>query len=242
MPRSFIPLAIVILLFLGHSDISAQDTGDYQKQLWGMAFLNWKLNERWVYNQDIGLMHTFASPAFDRLFLRSQINRQLTGAFSLHGGIVTIYSRIEDANDALLLQPWLGAKLRWPSFWRINFVHYARFEQQFRHTFNEDHWDSDFRVRYKLSTNVPINHESLIDRTLYAILAYEFFSVSLDEDVLLAAADIHRVDFGLGFKHNLRNRYEAVVVAFHGRDDTTQEFGLSSLVFFLRYKRFMNWQ
>lgn len=237
--------SLVVFLFLFNrvtsNPVYGQDTTVYEKQTWGMAFFNWRLNENWVYNQDVGIQHTYGYPAFTRFFLRSQINRQLSGLFSLHGGMIFLYKINEDDNNAIELRPWVGGKLRWPSFWRMNFSHYLRFEQRFRHTNNINDWENDFRMRYKLSTDIPINHPSLSDKTFYGVLSYEFLSESFDVDIRFTQADVHRFDLGIGYRQNVANRYEATVVGFQARDEVTNNYTLSSLVLFLKYKRYINW-
>lgn len=207
-----------------------------------MVFLYWKLNEKWVCSQDVAWMHSFETPVLNRYFLRSQFSRQLSGLVSVDGGLITIYTQSEDDNDAIELRPWVGTKLRWPSFWRFNFVHYLRFEQRFRHTMGINDWENNFRMRYKLSASVPINHQSLTDKTFFGVLAYEFYSVSFDVDIRFAAADIHRFDVGLGYRRNVKNTLEATVVAFSNRDDQSEHYSLTSMVLFLKYKRYFNWE
>jgi hypothetical protein len=102
----FYVFALTVTPFL---TLEAQISDNYEKQLWAMGLFNWRLNERWVYNQDFGLMHTFSDPAFNRIFVRSQINRQLTGSFSMHGGLIFIYSQNDATDDAIELRPWMGA-------------------------------------------------------------------------------------------------------------------------------------
>jgi hypothetical protein len=236
---------LVIFLFLAkgvtYNPVYGQDTTAYEKQTWGMAFFNWRLNEKWVYNQDVGIQHTYGYPAFTRFFLRSQINRQLSGLFSLHGGMIFLYKINEDDNNAIELRPWVGGKLRWPGFWRLNFSHYLRIEQRFRHTNNINDWENNFRMRYKLSTDIPINHPSLSAKTFYGVLSYEFLSESFDVDIRFTQADVHRFDAGVGYRQNVANRYEATVVGFQARDEATNNYTLSSLVLFLKYKRYINW-
>jgi hypothetical protein len=221
--------------------VIGQSSSNYEKQIWGMASTNWRLNKRWVFNQDVGLMHTYTSPKFTRLFLRPQINYQLSGTFSFHGGLIFISKYYEIEENAMEIRPWAGAKIRWPSFWRVNFLHYIRIEDRFRHAYNEELWENDFRIRYKLSATVPINHESMIEHTFYGVLAYEFFSVSYDVNVQFTTADLHRFDIGLGFNQNVKNRYEVNLVTFKSRDEVTNNYDFSSFVLFLKYKRYINW-
>jgi hypothetical protein len=222
-------------------DAHSQDGLDYGKQLWAMTFFSWKLNDRWIYNQDFGYQHSFETPTYTGLFLRSQLSYQLSGLFSLHGGLNFINKIHGSENNAIELRPWLGAKLRWPYFWRFNFSQYLRFEQRFEHTIDVYDWENNFRVRYKLSSNVPINHASLIDKTLYGVIAYEFFSYSFGDDVRFTSAATHRFDLGLGYRQNVKTRYEAQLVAFNSRDEITEQYSFSNFVLFLKFKRYINW-
>lgn len=229
-------------LFFNGLEANAQEEHSVEKQLWAMAFFNFRLNDKWGYNQDVAYQHLYNTPTFTRIFLRSQVDRQLAGSVSLHGGLNLIYRFNEDENNAIELRPWAGAKLRWPYFWRFNFSQYLRFEQRFEHTMNVNDWDSNFRIRYKISSNVPVNNESLIDKTIYGVIAYEFFSSSFADDVRFTTAATHRFDFGIGYRQNIKNRYEATLVALNALSDENDNYSLSSGVLFLKYKRYINWE
>jgi len=235
-------LFLIYLLAIVPSIAHAQEDNNVEKQFWAMVLLNYRLNEKWTYNQDFGYQHLYASPTFTRLLTRSQLNRQFTGVLSLHGGLILTYKFNEIDNNAYEIRPWLGVKARWPSFWRFDFVNYLRFEQGFEHTVGINDWNNNFRVRYKIGSSVPINHNSLIDNTFYTSIAYEFYSQSFANDVRWTTAATHRFDLGLGFRQNVKNRYEALLVVLNGRDDVTGEYSLSSVVFFLRYHRYINWE
>lgn len=234
--------AFLTLLIFGENKAFAQDISGTEKQLWVMAFFNFRLDDKWVYNQDVAYQHSYESPTFTRLLVRSQIGRQFTGAVSLHGGLNLMYKFTTEDNDALELRPWVGIKLRWPYVWRFNFVQYLRFEQRFEHTMNVEDWDNNFRVRYKISSNVPINHESIVDKTFYGMLGYEFFSVSFGDDIRFTTAATHRFELGLGYRQNVKNRYEALIVTLHGLSEDNDKYTLSSGILFLRYKRYINWE
>jgi hypothetical protein len=235
-------LGVLAFHLFFNRQVQAQGDKSIENQAWGMMFLNWKMNEKWFYNQDIALMHSFATPAFNRFFFRSQFNYKLSKITSLHGGLIYIYTFHENLNDAIELRPWVGAQLQWPNFGRFGFLHYLRFEQRFRHTMGVEEWDNDFRIRYRLMTNVPLNHKSMTDKTIYAQLAYEFYSNTFDVDIRFAFADIHRVDGGFGYWQNFSNRYELNLIAFHSRESSKESYALSSLVLFLKYRHFFNWQ
>ena len=120
-------------------------------------------------------------------------------------------------------------------------MNYLRFEQRFQHTLDVNDWDNNFRVRYKIGTDVPINHVSLTDRTFYGVLAYEFFSVSFGDDIRFTTAATHRFDFGFGYRQNVKNRFEALILALNGLSEDHDHYALSSAVLFLN-KRYINWE
>lgn len=203
-----------------------------------MGFFNWRLNDSWVFNQDIAHQHSLESPTFTRIVTRSEINRQITGMFTLHGGSNFFFKMYEHDDNAIEIRPWLGAKLRWPHCWRFNFFHYLRFE----HSLEANDWENNFRIRYKISSNIPINHSALIDKTLYGVIAYEFLSFSFGDDIRFTSAAAHRFDLGLGYRQNTKNRYEALLIAFNSRDELMEQYSFSDFVLFLKYKRYMNWE
>ena len=152
-----------------------------------------------------------------------------------------MYKFNELDNNAYEIRPWMGTKLRWPHVWRFDFVHYLRFEQRFEHTMHVDDWENNFRVRYKLGSSIPINHNSLVDNTLYGLLSYEFYSESFGNDIRFTTAAAHRYDIGFGYRQNVKNRYEALFVALNARNDDDVGYALSSAVLFLRYRRYFQW-
>ena len=211
-----------------------------EKQLWIAAFFNFRMDDKWNYNQDAAYAHSYETPTFTRFFLRSQFSRSISEAVSAHGGLNFFYIFNEKDNDTFELRPWVGIKLRWPQFWRMELVHYLRFEQRFQHTNQVGDWDNNFRVRYKISSNLPINQESLVDKTVYGVLGYEFFSTSFGDDIRFTKAATHRFDVGLGYQQNTKNRYEMLFLALNGLSEDSSHYTLSSGVLFLRYKRYIN--
>ncbi len=230
------------MLLLANNNSFCQDKKDIEHQLWVMANLNWKLNAKWTYNQDFSYQHLYEEPTITRFLTRSQFNRQLTPAFSLHGGMFFFYNLKEEDDNSIELRPWVGAKLRWPSFWRLDFEHYVRFEQRFEHTNGIDDWENGFRIRYKIGTNIPINHPSVTDKTIYGVVAYEFFGIPFNQEVRFTAEATHRFDLGIGYRPNVKNRYEAVAVAFDSPDDITGKYTVANFALFLKYKRYFNWK
>ncbi|NJN24618.1 MAG: DUF2490 domain-containing protein [Cyclobacteriaceae bacterium] len=240
IPAFVLFYACYIAALHGH----AQDEPDVDKQLWIQASFNWRLNEKWTFNQDISYQHIYTSPFTTRFFVRPQFNRQITGAFSLHGGAMFFYNFKKENNNSIELRPWLGAKLNWLSFWRLDFSHYLRLEQRFEHTNGIADWKNGFRIRYRIGSDLPINHVSLTDHTLYGILSYEFYAVPFESSGSgkFAFETTNRFDLGLGYWQHIDRRYEIVLVAFEQPGEDQGKFSINNLVLFLKYKKYFNWE
>ena len=73
-------------------------------------------------------------------------------------------------------------------------------------------------------------------------MTYEYFSVSSGDNMRFTNPGIHWFESGLGYRHNAKNAYEAVIVAIKKRDDVTEKYMFSKYLLFLKYKRYMNWK
>jgi len=233
----------IVILFLSTPHLVAQDESPMKSQVWAMGLFYWKINERWVFNEDISYQQLLSSPSYTRILTRSQINYQINGISSLHGGVVVSYT-IDGANgDLFELSPWLGTKVRWPSFWRINFVHYVRFEERNRFEFGgEEGWSNVWRMRYRLSTDIPINHASITDNTIFGIAGYEYYTNESDGEETLWLPATHRFDVGIGYSPNYRTRFEIMTVFLDTHDSVTDEFDFTSAILFLRWRQNFNWR
>jgi hypothetical protein len=69
-----------------------------------------------------------------------------------------------------------------------------------------------------------------------------FYSESFDVDIRFTQADVHRFDAGHWLSDKMwRIAMRRPVVGFQARDEATNNYTLSSLVLFLKYKRYINW-
>lgn len=82
---------------------------------------------------------------------------------------------------------------------------FSRFYTQHRYRFEQRWVEGDFklRLRYFLSLNVPLNHKTLRDNTLY-LSAYNEIFLNVSEDTF----DRNRLYFGLGYKPSSLVRFE----------------------------------
>jgi hypothetical protein len=213
------------------------------RQVWVMGLFNWKINEKWVFNEDINFQRLLSTPSFTRILTRTQVNYQINGISSLHAGVVFSYAFDEENGDLLELSPWLGTKLRWPSFWRMNFVHYIRAEERNRLELGgEDSWTNVWRLRYRLGTEIPLNHAAITDNTFYGIAAYEYFSNETGSTETFLIPATHRFDIGIGYSPGYRTRYEVIAVFLDTHDEATDKFDFTSAILFLRWRQNFNWQ
>ena len=68
---------------------------------------------------------------------------------------------------------------------------------------NTDERNFVFKLRYKLSTNIPINNPIITSKTYYALIGYElFFDLGGDNNEFID--DVTRFDVGAGYRFNTK--------------------------------------
>jgi hypothetical protein len=233
---------LFVILYLSAPYLKAQDTSSFNKQVWVMGLFNWKLSERWGFNEDVSYQRLLTEPHFTRIFTRSQINYLFHGITSLHGGLVMGYTFDPSNGDLFEISPWMGIKVRWLSIGRLNFVHYVRLEERNRLSIGvEDGWGSVFRWRYRLGTDIPLNHPTVTDKTFFGIAAYEYFSNESGDTESIWLPATHRFDVGVGYSPDIRTRFEILTVLLDTHDSDTDDFDFTGAVLFLRWKQNFNW-
>jgi hypothetical protein len=236
----FFTVVALVSCLVTASIIDSRADDALEQQLWLFSFLNFNLpHDRLFWNQDIALMQSLEPDRFTRIFLRSQINHQTSGVFSLHGGMVFLLTYERSGTNLVEIRPWAGAKLRWPYFWRLNFVHYLRAETRFIWEAEPEQWVTNLRMRYKLSTTLPINHPSLTDKTFFGILGYEFFGNSVNTTGFEEQAEIfHRIELGAGYWWKFNTRFELLVLELFSYEETANKYDPSDFIIQFRFRKY----
>ena len=105
--------------------------------------------------------------------------------------------------DGIEIRPWQGARVYWPNFGRFRFKNYFRTEQRFEVELDTDERNFVFKLRYKLSINIPINNPIITSKTYYTLIGYElFFDFGGDNKEFID--DATRFDVGAGYRFNTK--------------------------------------
>jgi hypothetical protein len=107
-----------------------------------------------------------------------------------------------------------------------------------RNLFYSDDRDTDSVVRFRnrLELQVPLNRERMSDDgARYLLTDWEWF-IPLG-DPLERFANRQRIRAGLGYRRNVRWRFEALYIWTRSRDTTDQDFTTSDNIVNLRVKR-----
>jgi hypothetical protein len=137
--------------------------------------------------------------------LRPAISYRLKDWISLEGGLGLFCTFESGAGDTFEWRPWEGVKLYWPetkkSKRKLVLSHFARLEQRLQYGVDSGDKESTMRFRYRLGTTIPLNTETIIEKSYYAILQVEVFA-DLIGGAEEFSADRDRFTAGLGYTIN----------------------------------------
>jgi hypothetical protein len=213
------------------------DNDEQERQIWFFAFNYFKINDRLTFNQDVAWLQTLNYDRDSRLFLRPQLSHQLREWLSLNGGLILLFNFHHASGSQQEVRPWVGISAKAPQFGRFAITHYLRTEERFEHE-SRKAWKEGFRFRYKLSTNYPLNHAQLVDKTAYAHAGYEMFSNVVNNIKSQGLAQFHRFDAGLGYRFSAKRRLEAVYIHVFGQQDDAPGYALSDTILQLKLRNY----
>ncbi|MGL4630984.1 MAG: DUF2490 domain-containing protein [Leadbetterella sp.] len=96
---------------------------------------------------------------------------------------------------------------------RFDIINRFMMEQRFIGRYNnaesktEDEFLFSNRARYMIRTNIPLNHTSIKDKTVYALI-YNEIHISFGKNIRENVFDQNRLGFGLGYRFNPKIRAE----------------------------------
>lgn len=232
MSRRTLCLAVALLLLVGVRSARADSNTN---QLWADYHLHFYPNERQEIYADMGLRVLTDSKAWRRAYIRPSLRIHRFGAFEPHLALALFYTDYTDFASTTELRPSLGLKLRWPKVGPLTFTHYGRLE--YRGTWTDGEYDSSGRLRYKLSTRIPLVLAPAglgLDR-FYIPLSIEFFG-DFEPNVDPLFQDEIRLDAGLGYTAGESWVFEAHFIAQRSRSGQDAEFETSDYIVRLQIK------
>ncbi|NJN28420.1 MAG: DUF2490 domain-containing protein [Cyclobacteriaceae bacterium] len=169
---------------------------------WIIFFGDKKIKQNWNWHHEIQYRSYNAISDLEQLLLRSGIGYDLSNNNNVLFGYAYIHSQNyisgddnkQKTNEHRLYQQFITRQ----QFGRVYMQHRYRFEQRFIET------NFKLRFRYFLSINIPLNHPTMLDRTVYLSSYNEIFLNT--EDTIF---DRNRLYGGIGYRLNGQMRFEA---------------------------------
>jgi len=169
---------------------------------WLLYFGNKKINQDWNWHHEVQYRNYNAIGDLEQLLLRTGFGYNLTennNNFLLGYGFITSENYIGDTDEKAevtehrIYQQFITKqKIR-----KFNVQHRYRFEQR---------WvEDDFRMRFRyfLATTLPLNNETMTDKTVY-LAAYNEIFINTEANKF----DRNRLYGGIGYRVNKNVRFE----------------------------------
>ncbi len=230
---------LVLLLLLQHTPASGQENPDFNQQIWldfnpkvllgsSKVMLYGGLGYRTIvqsnwdrYYLNIGLNY---SP-----FIHNDSRSPAIQCLQLHAGIGDYYTRSLENTNLNEIRTYVGVRLRWPSFKRVAFSHYVRFEQRFERFQNSNAHEFTPRLRYRLSAKFRFLKTTISD--LYIPLHFEIFMSKGDGFYF---NDVSRLTPGIGYDFTDQFATELHLSYHFSRNSGDDSFQNNELVYRLR--------
>ncbi|WP_026135727.1 DUF2490 domain-containing protein [Nafulsella turpanensis] len=189
---------LLLLLFLGATQLQAQTTGEEELGNWLMLFGNAKLSDQYNLHAEAQLRLYEPLSNFNQLLLRVGLGRKLSPQASVMAGYGYIptssFDKEEFKSSTIEHRIWEQLVLT-NQLGRLYFEHRYRIEQRWiSSTLNDKYLN---RLRYRLLVNIPLNHAELTENTLFATFYDEVFL-----NVVENPFDQNRLYAALGYKFN----------------------------------------
>ena len=154
----------------------------------------------------------------------------LFNSYQLGGG--AIYTQNTSATDNFELRMIQGFRVIIPTIKLITLNNYVRLEERFQNQFNKQGWQSGYRLRYQLSTNISLaSHYLKFTQGFYfPIKAELFFNLKKTNRF----NDLVRISPGVGYKLKNNWRYELFVIFNRTRNTTETSNTTSDFIVRLR--------
>lgn len=213
-------LSIILILGAGiPAKAQEKDSSDFR--IWYDFFFTNTLNSNFRILVQTNFKHRIESD-WRQLLVRPTIIYTMRDEIYFQGGLSFFYTW-ENKDKIYEIRPWQGVNLFWPRIGQIFLNNFVRLEERFFAFDFEDENSMSLRARYAITTQIPINHNKLIDHTLYLLPYFETFFPMYEKGL---HPDIERFRFslGLGYKFNTHFRTELVYMHEKAKADVFNSY------------------
>lgn len=206
------------------------------QQLWVDLYNHYYVSDKLEYYGDAGGRFLLEKPGWTQFYLRPAVRYHYRPILEFHGGVGLIYTLNANVqSDQLEMRLFQGMKIGWPTLRSLRLVHYVRLEERlFFFTDEAGAHDFTLRVRYRLSTKIPLRR----DRKWFLALSGEALGkVGPGREERFS----NRLRLGIGLGHAIDKTWTVELhMAFHqSRMGEDAAFETTSYLFQLKLRRFV---
>jgi hypothetical protein len=192
------PVKLVVLLGLVLLPIGAVADDDVSKQVWLDYHNYFYINPAWEYYGDLGYRVLATDASWMRFYVRPSMRwHHHKSPLELRFGLGAFYTYNDSTSNQFELRPFGGVLYKWPKIGPLTFASYLRLEDRYVWDTDDKSLSHSGRLRYKLSTKVPLTKTR--DK--------EYFFVPLSAEIFWDAgdgpeekfSDDLRLDAGIGY-------------------------------------------
>ena len=238
--RFCVRIALIVVLPQFPTPAAGQDSRDTQG--WVEYQYRQRINDALRGSWGLGYRKLLSTEDYlsdwSRLHLRGFLTYEHSPRISFEAGLGAYYGLQEPQSDLFELRPWQSVVVRWPEFKlpqrEFGLQHRVRFEQRW---LRRSGADTEFgtRLRYRLTTGIPLNSPTIEVRTLYLPLGAEWFH-DIGDDTSEFFAARARSSAGLAYVLSDNWSLEFRYTAQRSHDTILNRFTTTDHIFDLRIR------
>ena len=186
----------------------AQDTDSTYTSLWTDFFFVYTANNNFRILAHTNYKFETTKDGWKQIMVRPAIIYTPTDELFVQAGITFFYT-VENGSKFYEIRPWQGVNIFFPRIRNVYINNFLRLEERFAFSAIDEENFSQLRGRYALMTFLPLNHNDMINNTLYLWPYIELFAVFAQKGVDPYLSR-YRFSMGLGYRFTDHIRTELV--------------------------------